>query len=452
MAEIGVHRRIGVPSVRIGIQSLDRLRREVLTAYLETLPAFRVAGHVAHRGEALTLCALERPDVLIVDAGADSAKAIEDCGVLQHHVPGGRLVLMYNGEPGPDSPPVQRVASAAVPYSHGLGAVVAALREVSDGVLPASPADNGLSDRQRQILMLMAAGHTAVEIAHRLGISPGTVENHKRRAYAKLGAVSAVQAVVRAAALGLLDVPGPEPAGGGTTLDGPPHPALVPEPLPGEEPGRLPMMVALGRSGEDFDRVVRTLIAHGLPVLRDHGTGPRGHVQWLRWHRGPVVRVLVNPRPEHWRMAENLGRTVILVHDGPVNRECISLALYSGALAVVPVEHVEDRLISVVALVASGYLVMDSSANQPFISSALRNVAHRRATPPELTAREHDILRSIGRSHTVRQTARTLGIAEKTVENAQGHLFQKLGVHNRAQAVATAYLLGLLHPDSAGGA
>jgi DNA-binding CsgD family transcriptional regulator len=46
----------------------------------------------------------------------------------------------------------------------------------------------------------------------------------------------------------------------------------------------------------------------------------------------------------------------------------------------------------------------------------------------------------------VRQTARALGIAVKTVENAQGHLFRKLGVHNRAAAVATAYALGLLQP------
>jgi DNA-binding CsgD family transcriptional regulator len=34
----------------------------------------------------------------------------------------------------------------------------------------------------------------------------------------------------------------------------------------------------------------------------------------------------------------------------------------------------------------------------------------------------------------------------KTVENAQGHLFRKLGVHNRASALATAYALGLLQP------
>lgn len=71
-----------------------------------------------------------------------------------------------------------------------------------------------------------------------------------------------------------------------------------------------------------------------------------------------------------------------------------------------------------------------------------------RDRPPDLTAREFDILRSIAMGHTVRQTARLLAIAEKTVENLQGRLFLKLGTHNRAGAIRAAYTLGLLDFDS----
>lgn len=63
---------------------------------------------------------------------------------------------------------------------------------------------------------------------------------------------------------------------------------------------------------------------------------------------------------------------------------------------------------------------------------------------PELTARECDILRSIANGDTVRQTARGIGIAEKTVENTQARMFRKLGVRNRAGALAAAYALGLV--------
>ena len=61
-----------------------------------------------------------------------------------------------------------------------------------------------------------------------------------------------------------------------------------------------------------------------------------------------------------------------------------------------------------------------------------------------LTPREREILASIDRGDSVRQTARSLGIAVKTVENLQGRLFRKLGVRNRAQAVAAAHNRGLL--------
>jgi DNA-binding CsgD family transcriptional regulator len=66
---------------------------------------------------------------------------------------------------------------------------------------------------------------------------------------------------------------------------------------------------------------------------------------------------------------------------------------------------------------------------------------------PELTPRELDILGSIADGDTVRQTAHTLGIAVKTVENTQARLFRKLGVHNRAGALTTAYRLGLINAD-----
>ena len=67
-----------------------------------------------------------------------------------------------------------------------------------------------------------------------------------------------------------------------------------------------------------------------------------------------------------------------------------------------------------------------------------------RENVPTLTHREHDILASIARGESVRQTAHSLGIAVKTVESEQRQLFFKLRVHNRAQALSEAQRLGLL--------
>ncbi|MGE0308582.1 MAG: response regulator transcription factor, partial [Acidimicrobiia bacterium] len=59
-----------------------------------------------------------------------------------------------------------------------------------------------------------------------------------------------------------------------------------------------------------------------------------------------------------------------------------------------------------------------------------------------------DILNCVEEGCSVKQTARSLGISPKTVENTQRHLFKKLGVRNRSQAVARAHALGLLPRSS----
>ena len=53
--------------------------------------------------------------------------------------------------------------------------------------------------------MLTGSGHSVTEIAALLGISPLTVENLKRRVYAKLDVSSGAHAVARAASLGMLE-------------------------------------------------------------------------------------------------------------------------------------------------------------------------------------------------------------------------------------------------------
>jgi len=58
---------------------------------------------------------------------------------------------------------------------------------------------------------------------------------------------------------------------------------------------------------------------------------------------------------------------------------------------------------------------------------------------PMLTPREREVLALLGSGHTVKQTARRLGIADKTVESIQRHLFGKLGVHDRVGALAAVY-------------
>lgn len=64
-----------------------------------------------------------------------------------------------------------------------------------------------------------------------------------------------------------------------------------------------------------------------------------------------------------------------------------------------------------------------------------------------LSPREREILALLAAGKTQKEIASTLVISSKTVATHIQHLLSKLGVHSRAQAVATAFQLGLVEPD-----
>jgi DNA-binding CsgD family transcriptional regulator len=124
--------------------------------------------------------------------------------------------------------------------------------------------------------------------------------------------------------------------------------------------------------------------------------------------------------------------------------------LACGADSLVPADKIDDHFVPVLRLVSKGYLVVSSLPMRPLIRAG--HARYDQRVPgsrdlPELAAREGDILACIAQGYSIRQTARVLGIAPKTVENIQTHLFRKLGVPNRAGALAVADAFGLL-PES----
>jgi DNA-binding NarL/FixJ family response regulator len=418
---------------RIAVCSSDQLRRDALAAYLGGLPDFTVVGRVVDGDHLVPLVELERPHIVLIDGGRRPGETAPTLQSLHARHPSARLVLVYERLSAEEFTGAREAGVAAVvPYAHGLGGLVSVLRGLATGVV-SNGNGVGLTSRQREILLLVASGHQVSEIAEMLAISPGTVENHKRRVYAKLNATSAAHAVARAASLGIIDsTPAPRSA--------PPPEERRPE---GDQ---SPLAVVVGYASQVLDRVVTTLIRHRLAVVREHCPQATPQIHWARTHRGPVVRVLVDPTAEHWRVGGTLGWSAVMVHDGHVDRNEMGEALTNGVLALVHADHVESRLMAAMHLAAGGYMVMDPASSGLFTDAMWNWPAELPPVAPRLTAREHDILRLIGRNQTVRQTARALGIAMKTVENAQGHLFNKLGVHNRAAALAKAYALGLLQP------
>ena len=93
--------------------------------------------------------------------------------------------------------------------AEGIATALSGLAAPSDrDMLAADPSATLLSNTERSILRLIAQGATAREAAAALGISPRTVENHKRRIFDRLGAATQAQAVslaIRAGELSSLE-------------------------------------------------------------------------------------------------------------------------------------------------------------------------------------------------------------------------------------------------------
>jgi DNA-binding CsgD family transcriptional regulator len=288
-----------------------------------------------------------------------------------------------------------------------------------------------LTHREMMIVFLMSAGHTAPEIASLLDLRPRTVENHKRHIYEKLGVGSQSHAVAKAIWLGLLQADRPRPPG----------PCEDDAPMGATEPGRATLAVLMGPPGKGRDEVARMLIAEQVPfvvapkredLMRDH---------WAWWHRGPIVVVLVDPESLDWAATSSLRAPTVVVCSRDVPEQlAIADALARRAGGLVAKADVASGLSPTLSAVAQGLLVMGWG----YAESLLRWAPAPSPTVPELTARERDILDSIARGHTIRQTARSLGIAPKTVENTQARLFRKLGARNRMDALTIADSLGLI--------
>jgi two-component system, NarL family, nitrate/nitrite response regulator NarL len=383
------------------------------------------------------LCELRRPDVVIFDAGQRVSEICRPVDRLVKRFPDVNVIVTYQEADEDDLSAACRAGvSSLVPESHGLEALLALLRRKRGR--HARPRPNGMTDRELEVLMLAGSGHSVPEMAELLGISPLTVENLKRRIYAKLDVNSGAHAVSTAASLGILDQRA--------------APATRHREPPSED---FPILtVVSGQAGSALDQVVRKLLSSGqtFVLVRDRRHVAQAH--WARWHRGPIICALVDPEPSDWGIVEELSVPAILVHSKPLDSGEVADALASGASSLVQAETIEDHFLSVLRMAGQGYLVVDSKPMRPLIG-AVRARWDRQAPGgsdlPELTARECDILRYGAQGYSIRQTARLLGIAPKTVENIQTHLFRKLGVRNRAGAVAVASAFGLLPATSTPG-
>ena len=158
--------------------------------------------------EALELIRAAKPHVALVDLFLGRESGAEVSSELRAASPGTKILLISGA--GRISPAAARAAGASGFVSKDWGApdVLKAIRMVGLGMdvfEPAPPApDATLSEREREVVTLIASGSTNREIADELYLSPHTVKEYTSGVYRKLGVRNRAEAVRRAQSLGLI--------------------------------------------------------------------------------------------------------------------------------------------------------------------------------------------------------------------------------------------------------
>jgi two-component system response regulator DesR len=158
--------------------------------------------------EALELLRHFTPDVALVDLFLSGESGADVCDSIRKASPPTRVLLISGS--GRMSPAAARAAGASGFVSKDWDAreVARAVRTVGLGMTVFTPAAEQpaplLTEREREVLDLIAAGSTNREIAQRLFLSPHTVKEHTSALYRKLSARNRAEAVQKAQRMGLL--------------------------------------------------------------------------------------------------------------------------------------------------------------------------------------------------------------------------------------------------------
>jgi DNA-binding NarL/FixJ family response regulator len=214
---------------RVLIVDPHAIVRGVVRAACEAAGRLTVVAEAADLDGAFAAIEDHDPDLLVVDPDLPGQRGFEGVAALRERLPGGKLLLTVaevNGSVVLDALRVK--ADGCVPKDAGVQTIAEAIETVAGGgrVFPAGYereavvalgrfakaarterwASETLTPRELEVLRLLAAGSTIRQVATRTGISPRTVESHVTRLYRKLGVATRVQAIGRAASLGLIEL------------------------------------------------------------------------------------------------------------------------------------------------------------------------------------------------------------------------------------------------------
>ncbi|MCA1830004.1 MAG: response regulator [Actinomycetota bacterium] len=206
-------------SHRVVVVDDHTLLRESVVKIVAAEPGFNVVGQAGRADEAITLVAQQQPDIVILDVSMPGGTGLDIAARIRRESPATRLIFLTVHED--DATVAHAIALGADGYllkTSSMSELLQAVRAVAQGGSFLSPgiarsvlrraggqnAPATLTNRELEILRLIAGGARPAEAARMLFVSPKTVRNHLASIYVKLGVETAAQAIGEAFRRGLV--------------------------------------------------------------------------------------------------------------------------------------------------------------------------------------------------------------------------------------------------------
>ncbi len=213
-------------TIKVLIADDQRLMREGLATLLALSDDIEIVGQASDGAEAIELAKRRRPDVILMDIQMPHVNGVEATTTIRSLLPQTQVIILTTFDDDEyllsglragacgyllKDMPSEQLATAVRSAAKGQSPIGPEMARKLVNLVTHSPivpspatATSELSEREIEVLQLIAAGLSNKEIAEKLFIAEGTAKNHVSNILSKLEVRDRAQAVARAKELGLV--------------------------------------------------------------------------------------------------------------------------------------------------------------------------------------------------------------------------------------------------------